>query len=134
MRKIATSRSGKLRLNHGGINLLPIILIAVIIYMVVKVDLKSVFESEQLKKNVNYVKSYFDANVGKYSTEIGDKFLQTQPKQNTNKTGTFNFSSFFPQINNKIINPNNNTLETNNFIQEETTSTSNDVAGFRTLP
>jgi hypothetical protein len=94
---------------RGGINLLPIILIAVIIYIIIKVDIQSVFESEQFKKNKSYVQNLI-------KTEVGEKFFKTSSNPDTNKSATFDLKSFLPQIND-INTPVN--LNTESSIPEE---------------
>ncbi|MCC6323731.1 hypothetical protein IT400_02975 [Candidatus Nomurabacteria bacterium] len=124
--------ANRTKLNHGGLNFLPLIIIGIIVFVFVRYDLKSIFESEQFNRNVNYIKGYFTTTIGKYSGEVEANFLKTNVKQNINKTSTFDFNSFFPQINNKIVNPNDTGDDATNTVAPNQREDSSE--GYRTLP
>lgn len=96
----------------GVFNIVPLIIIGLVIYIIAYVDLRSFFESEQLKKNVSYIKNLVNTTIDKYSTEFksidfGGNFLEAPVNGNTNKTSNFNLNNFLQIPNPELDNLNN---------------------------
>lgn len=92
--------------SHGRrFNLLPIILIGVIVFILFKTDIKSFFESEQFKKNTNYIKTSITNIWDKYSTQVKMDFFKAPTTVNTDNatSSSFSLKNFFPQIKNSSL-------------------------------
>ncbi len=113
--------------NRGGI-ILPIIILGALVFVFLRVDLKTAFESEQFKKNKAYVTNFI-------KDTIGDKFFETPSNPDTNKTAHFDFSSFLPlpQIKNMDIKAPTSQNSENTKIDAKEGELEADTSGYRTV-
>lgn len=58
------------------LNLLPILLIGLILFVLFKVDFKSAVESPQFQKNISYVTNAFTGVFVKYQSKAKDLFFK----------------------------------------------------------
>lgn len=120
--------------NRGRFNILPLIILGLIIYIIAYVDLRSFFESEQLNKNVAYIKGIITSTIDRYSTEfksidLRKDFLQAPTFEGANNTSDLNLNNFLqipnPQLENlnydqsNSIYPNNSTTQHNQRTQQQ---------------
>ncbi len=62
--------------DHVHINVLPLLLIGLIIFGLFRVDLKTFFNSPQLKKNIAYIENIFNGNFHKITTKANETFIK----------------------------------------------------------
>lgn len=125
MHTTTANKDLKSTLIRGGI-ILPIIIVGALAFVFVRVDLRATFESEQFKKNKAYVQNLIEDT-------IGDKFFETNTNPDTNKTATFNLSSFLPQIN--MTNTSNSNLQNSQEVKtnNEEGGLDSNTSGFSTV-
>ena len=101
MEEIDITKHPEVQAKHASFgrrfNLMPIILIGAIIFILFRTDMKSFFESEQFKKNTNYIKTSITNVWNKYSEKAKLDFFKAPSAEGTNKTKFFNLNNFLPQ-------------------------------------
>ena len=122
--------------SHGRFNILPLIVLGLIIYIIAYVDLRSFFESEQLNKNVAYIKGIITSTINRYSTDLksidlGKDFFQAPTFEGANNSSDFNLNNFLqipnPQLENlnyeqqNSMYPDNSTTRYNQTTQPQET-------------
>lgn len=89
------------RTNGGSLNLIPLLIIAILVYAFFTYDLESLMKNKQLNDNIAFIKNKAIGVVDKYSNEVQNNFLKSDNVNGTNKTDIFNLNNFLPQ-NNKL--------------------------------